>query len=586
MACACPVLHGNSRPMSAKHDVYELTRVILRPERRFFWLILVYAIAISALTLSIPLSVQILIGTVINAALVQQVIVLAIVLLGLLILSGLFMATQFYLMELFERRFFAHVVSQITLRLLHAEPDYMEGINRDELVNRYFDIMTIQKSLPTLLTGALATGLQALVGIAVTSFYHPVFLGFNAAVLLLGYLAFRVFHRGARASAIALSDTKYRTAQWLETLARSNSFFKSQRAADWAIARTERVRDDYIRDHKRHFHFTFAQIVSFLVLYALVSATLLGVGGWLVIVGQLTIGQLVAAELILSAIFYGLTRMGYYLELYYDLFAAMYKLAQLFRIRPEGRETVSEFHSWQPDVVFDDVRVVRGTEEYRYDFAVDAGSKVMIETRSSRQVRAVTGFLLRHRVPDAGRVILGGHDAGDFPRRRLRDDVHIIDSALFPESSIAEYLAIANPGITRAQIRTLLSTVGLDTESANIDEILDVPLTSHGYPLSVAGVFKLKIAYALASMPRIIVLTPLFDTLSHEARVSIVDAMRARPDLTVLCFSHRRDLDAFDAYYLFDFDGQHRFDSLRELDSEHERRGLYNVALAAAETDA
>ena len=61
----------------------ELFTLILRPERRFYWLMLVYALAVSALTLSVPLSVQVLISTVANAALVRQVMVLSLVLLAL-----------------------------------------------------------------------------------------------------------------------------------------------------------------------------------------------------------------------------------------------------------------------------------------------------------------------------------------------------------------------------------------------------------------------------------------------------------------------------------------------------------------------
>ncbi|MEQ8494066.1 MAG: ABC transporter ATP-binding protein, partial [Gammaproteobacteria bacterium] len=120
--------------------VYELYRLILKPERRFYVLMLVYGVAVSALSLSVPLSVQVLIGTVVNSALVNQVIVLAIVLFALLGLSGLFAAVQVYLMELFERRFFSRIVSEVTLRLVYAEPNHMASINRDELVNRYFDI--------------------------------------------------------------------------------------------------------------------------------------------------------------------------------------------------------------------------------------------------------------------------------------------------------------------------------------------------------------------------------------------------------------------------------------------------------------
>jgi putative ABC transport system ATP-binding protein len=231
-------------------SIFTLYRSILRPEARVYWLMLVYGLAVSALTLAVPLSVQVLISTVANTALLQPVLMLAAVLGILLLLSGMFVASQFYLMELFERRFFARIVSSVTLRLLYARHDFMERINRDELVNRYFDVMTVQKTLPPLLTGGLALALQTLVGVTLTSFYHPVFLIFNVSVLGLVWVVYRLCHRGAERSAVVLSGTKYACAKWLEDLARSNSFFKSTRAIDYALNRTLSVRDAYLAAHR------------------------------------------------------------------------------------------------------------------------------------------------------------------------------------------------------------------------------------------------------------------------------------------------------------------------------------------------
>ncbi len=544
---------------------WQLFRLVLRPERRFYWLMLVYGLAISALTLSIPLSVQVLISTVVNAALLQPVLVLAAALLFLLLLSGLFLAIQYYLMELFERRFFSRIVSEVALRLIYAEPAYMARINRDELVNRYFDIMTVQKALPTLLTGALATLLQAMVGIAVTSFYHPVFVIYNGVVILCGYLVYRVFARGAKRSALEVSDAKYDAARWLEELARSNSFFKARRTVAYAIARTRDVRDAYVEQHRRHFRFTFSQIVGFLLLYAIASASLLGIGGWLVILGQLTIGQLVAAELIFSAIFYGLTRLGYYLELYYDLYAAMTKLLQLFQLEEETRRIDDGVDDWSAEIVFDQVHMPLQNGELFADIRLAPGSLTLFETRSSSQITALTDVLGRLQRPRSGRVLLGGFDIDDFDVQRLRDEVHVIDSTTFPECTIAEFLDIAAPGLTRARMRALLDTVGLAADLPTGGDGLDRRLTHSGYPLSPAGVIKLKIAFALAARPRVLVLTPLFDMLSHEARVSTIDYLRAQRNITVMCFSHRRDLDTFDRFVLCDFDGLRSHDSLDAL---------------------
>ncbi|MGR8921041.1 MAG: ABC transporter ATP-binding protein [Gammaproteobacteria bacterium] len=544
---------------------FRLFRQLLAPERRFYWLMLVYALAISGLTLSVPLSVQVLISTVANAALVRQVVVLALMLFGLLMVSVLFAAIQHYLMELFERRFFSRILSEATLRLIYARYLYMEALNRDDLVNRYFDIMTVQKSLPPLLAGSLAFTLQALVGIVVTSLYHPVFMIFNIAVVLFAWLTFRLFDRGASLSSVALSETKYAAANWLESLSRANSFFKSRRTIEFALERSLNVRADYVVQHKRHFRYTFAQVLGFLFMYAANSAILLGVGGWLVVIGQLTIGQLVAAELILSAIFYGISRLGYYLELYYDLYAALNKLTQLFQLPFEDVERPGRVGDWAPAVHFDDVRKALPGLRFAYDFELPAGSSTLVDARSGTQVKTFCDLLLHFDVADSGHVYLGGNEVGDFDPHALRDQVHVIDSTLFPECSIGEFLAIAAPEMPRAAMRDLLGVVGLDREMKALRGDLDQVLTPYGSPLTVSGVIKLKIAFALASRPKVLVLTPLFDMISKEARASIVAYLREHGETTAVVFSHRHDLTQMDSYMFWDFDRQYRFASYEAL---------------------
>ena len=538
---------------------------ILRPDRNFCWLLVIYAVAISALSLSLPLSVQVLVSTVVNSALLNQVIVLALILFLLLLLSSFFMAIQTYLMELFERRFYARVVTEVSLRLVHAQPAWMSEISGDELLNRYFDVMTVQKSLPPLIAGSLALSLQALVGVAVTSFYHPVFLIFNITVALVAWAIFRLFDRGAEVTAIRLSDAKYETARWLQDLARSNAFFKGQRTSEYALAHTLDVRDDYIAAHRRHFRFTFTQIAGMLTLYALASGALLGIGGWLVIVGQLTIGQLVAAELIFSAIFYGLTRLGYYLELYYDTYAAFSKLNQLLNIEQENYRHEDVIDDWAPEISFEHVTTTSSHRKFNIDMQFAAGSKTMLETRSNAQIKAMTDLLLGVTRPSQGRVQIGGHDIDDFALPRLRDDIHVIDAANLPELSIASLFRVAAPEMTRASMRSLLDIVGLGSDLTDISEKLDQRLSHTGYPLTTVGVIKLKIAFALAARPRILVLTPLFDMLSREARASVMQHLRAQTDITVLCFSHRQDLSDFDNYVMCDFDRQTTFASIEAL---------------------
>ena len=92
--------------LSATRSLSELYRyflIILRPERSFYWLAIVYGIGISLLSLATPVSVQMLINTVANIGLTTPLIVLSLTLFGLLVAAGLLQALRIHLMDLFAR---------------------------------------------------------------------------------------------------------------------------------------------------------------------------------------------------------------------------------------------------------------------------------------------------------------------------------------------------------------------------------------------------------------------------------------------------------------------------------------------------
>lgn len=305
----------------------DLFITILGPEKSFYKLALLYSVAISLFTLAVPFSVQILITTLTNTAMQRPVIVLSVMLFIILALYGMLVALQHHLLERFKCRFYARVVGEIAWRNTHAD---ISDIDRRDLANRYFEIMTVQHKLPILITNGFALVLQSVVGLVLVSFYHPAFLVFNIVFLLFVYSIWKLYAPSATRKALQLSKQKYQVATWLEHLAAN----PPQKPQD--VQRALQDSNDeityYLHARTHYFRYSYRQVIGFLMLYALASAGLLALGGSLVVAGQLTLGQLVAAELILSAIFFGISKAGEYLGYYYDLSTAVEKLSQFLEI--------------------------------------------------------------------------------------------------------------------------------------------------------------------------------------------------------------------------------------------------------------
>ena len=156
-------------------------------------------------------------------------------------------------------------------------------------------------------------------------------------------------------------------AGWLEDIARNNILFKSEIGQKYAIFKTDFLTEQYLKERKSHFSQLFAQFSLMLALYTIASSLLLILGGYLVVKGQLSIGQLVASELILSTTLYGISQLGRDFENFYDVVGACEKLSQFYNIPQEdiGSEKIEEDRI---DIKFNNVVDVYFGREFKFNF--------------------------------------------------------------------------------------------------------------------------------------------------------------------------------------------------------------------------
>jgi len=94
----------------------------------------------------------------------------------------------------------------------------------------------------------------------------------------------------------------------------------------------------YLDARRRHFSVLMRQLLAILLPQALASTVLLAIGGWLVITGQLSLGQLVAAELIVAIVVDSFAKMAKHIESYYDLLTSVDKIGQLLDLPVERND--------------------------------------------------------------------------------------------------------------------------------------------------------------------------------------------------------------------------------------------------------
>ena len=534
---------------------------ILKPEANFYWLAAVYGVGISLLSLATPISVQMLINTIANTALTAPLVVLSLTLFGLLTISSLIYALRVHLLELFARRFYARMVAEISLISVYAQNPFFGDVKKNALFNRYFDVVYVQTAIPILFIGGFTTLLQIAVGFVLVSLYHPYFLGFTLVMIALIWIIWLAWGARALRTAIDTSHAKHKTAEWLQTIGGSNGFFKSQRRIDYALDKTDDYTREYITHRKRHFRHLFSQTIAFLLMYAAASAALLGLGGWLVIENQLTLGQLVAAELVLSAAFVGVAQLGSYLGYFYDLFAAVEEISQFYDVEQEQPKGADPFEGPDHTIVMKNVRGLARHEDAQFDLEIPSGSIIMAAASHHGVQRLFTNLLKMHVLPQGGYATLGGIDVKDIEPHHLRKNVHVLDRPSIVEMTIREYLALSCKETAPRRMIGALEAVGLADTIATFEKGLDTPLAATGYPLSAVELQQLKLANALLEGPRILVLSRLFDLIDPEPLQRAIAELRAQAYSTVIYFSNRRIDLGFDRFLYLEAHQQRYFDN-------------------------
>ena len=556
---------------------------LIQSKRQDLTVVAVYSIAAGLLSLALPVATQSLVNTVAFGTVLQPLVVLSMLVFAALAAAALLQCLRMCVVEMIQRRVFARLAGEVAGRLLRVRPEVFDSRNGPELVNRFLDVVTVQKSVSLLLIDGLSLAMQVAVGMLLLAAYHPYLLAFDIA--LLGLIALVLFGlgRGAVRTCIAESHAKYDVLAWMEEIARHRAAFRSRVAGNYAQNRTSDLVGLYLRQRTGHFRVLLRQTTGTLALQAGATSALLSIGGWLVIGGQLTLGQLIAAELVVGMIVSSLAKFGKSLESFYDLQAAMDKLGYLTDL-PVDRTTgeplrkapgpaalrlrdVTFSYPGQPELI------AAPTIE------VPAGSRVAFHGPSGSGKSTLLDLLFAFRDPSSGSLELDGLDYREIRLPDLRDQIALVrELDIFP-GSVIENVRLGHRADPLA-VRKVLDQTGLLEAVSALPDGFHTTLSTGGAPLSPSQAMRLMIARALLAEPRLLLLDEVLDRIQDlDVRGPLVTTLLA-PDApwTLIVTTERRDIwplcDRVFAFRGSTLEPHPLLQETRESESAHARGSL------------
>lgn len=489
----------------------------LRPERGEIWIICWFAVSAAVLSLATPVAVEALVSTVVFTNMLQPLAVLTLILFLCLAFVATLRATEVWIVEVIQQRLFVRLVADLSRRLPQVRHDAFDHQSRGDLANRFFEIATMQKVVASLLVDAVDIAVSLLISMAVLGFYHVWLLGFDIGLTALLAVMIVILGRGGIKTATHESHVKYDTAYWLESILRRPLTFKSAAAADWARQRGDALALEYVQARKDHFRILFRQVCWSLGLQAVAATALLGLGGWLVIDFQLSLGQLVAAELMVSVVVSSFTKLGKHIEAWYDLMASTEKIAALVDLplehSPPGAHSIAATGA---SVVARDLgfgfphrpMVFSGVS-----FSTPAGGSLAVTGPAGAGKSTLGALLYALRQPTAGVLELDGLTVEQWPLADLRWQVALVSGAETISATVSANVSLERDEVTPAVIHRALELAVLSDELAEHPDGWDLQLTENGAPLSHSQVIRLGIARAVAAKPRLLVLDGVLDAM-------------------------------------------------------------------------
>lgn len=278
----------------------------------------------------------------------------------------------------------------------------------------------------------------------------------------------------------------------------------------------------------------------------LVTVSTLWLGAQLVISGQMTVGQLIAFNMLAGHVAQPIMRLAQLWTNFQQTGVSIQRLGDILNARTElANSAATPLPTIQGKIEFDQV-VFRyrpdGSEILRgVSLLIQPGLVIGIVGRSGSGKSTLTRLLQRLYVPERGRVLVDGTDLALVDASSLRRQIGVVlqDNMLF-NRTIRENIALIDPGAPLETVIHAAKMAGAHDFILELPEGYDTIVGEHGASLSGGQKQRIAIARALIGNPRILIFDEATSALDYESESIIQKNMKLIcKGRTVIIIAHR-----------------------------------------------
>ena len=506
---------------------------LLNAEKKDIFYVYVYTALIGLVSLTLPLGIQAAVELISGGVVFSSVyLLISLIIIGVLG-TGILQVLQLTIVEYLQRRVFTKAAFEFAFRVPRIKMESVLNLHIPELMNRFFDVLTLQKGLPKLLID-LSTGvIQILFGLLLLSFYHPFFILFGLGLLGLLFLIFYLTGPKGLKTSIQESKYKYKVVYWLEEMARTLYSFKLAGNTVLPIRKTDYYVNNYLKNRNSHFKVLISQYSYILLFKAIITGGLLILGTILIVQRKITLGQFVASEVIIILVLGSVEKIIMYMDVAYDMLTAVDKISHVTDLPLEQTGGIDIPTSQMEK----GLKVTLEGVSYTYpkskkpslknlNIKIPKGGSLCISGGNGSGKTTLTNIIAGIHQEYEGILTYNDLSLRDLDATYIRDKIgkNVSQEDIF-EGTILENILVGKPTSDISNALYAIKEVGLSKDINLLNEGLHTKVLSSGKGLCSSFINKLVLARCLAKKPALLILNDFFNNFTKGERLKLIEML-------------------------------------------------------------
>ena len=500
-------------------------------EKSDIGLVYAYAILGGIINLSLPLGIQTIMTLIMAGRSSTSWLILILIVIFGIIFSGLLQIMQFSIIEKLQQRVFARTAFELAYRIPRMNFEKIVKKYAPELLNRFFDVMTIQKGLSKILVSFTASIIQIVFGLILLAFYHPFFAFYGVLVLALIIIIFYITSPKGLSTSLAESKVKYKVAHWLEELARSMNIFKLAGYTEMPIIHTNKLVSTYIDARRKHFRLLLSQYAYLISFKVLVTGGLLIIGSLLVFNKELSLGQFVASEIVIILMLGSVEKLLTTIETIYDVLTGLEKVGSVIDQEIETDEGIDfeEIDTGKGiSITFQDVYYKYPNTNYPaldgINLNIEPGQNVCIAGYAGSGTSTLISLASSVLHEFTGTLLINGITIKNLNLMSVRSYVgENLSNNEIMNGTITENISMGRDDITMQDVIKACESVGVKDFIQGLPQGFDTEIIQNDMTIPDSIAVKINIARSIAENPKLFIMDKPLQLLEKKDKMLIAD---------------------------------------------------------------